>query len=224
MKKYKSSQSLPISHKNEILKATKHIHFSCSFLPCCCNIKTSHSSTHHSFNKFTRVLHIIMENVVRFNVRGMQYDVCRSLLEMYPSSMLAQCASVQGQTNPGGEVLLWRGGDRFNYVPDYLQGDRYVYLLANVLMSAFLSDLIYYGIEVDKCRIVCNYDSVAGTATWMKDTIKSWRINISILNFIEHCASKFVKTGQLSFIILLIRLHQLVMSSKLKNCGMLFQH
>ena len=58
MKKYKSSQSLPISDKNKILKATKHIRFSSSFWACCYNIETSSSSTHPSDNKSTIALHI----------------------------------------------------------------------------------------------------------------------------------------------------------------------
>ena len=93
---------------------------------------------------------------------------------------------------------MGQSGNQFNYVLDYHQSDRYVYHPENVFMAAFLSDLIYYGIEVDKRRIVSNYGSVARTATWTEDTIKSWRINISIMTVVEHCATKYRQNHQLA--------------------------
>jgi hypothetical protein len=142
-----------------------------------------------------------MANVVRFDVGGRQYKVSCSLLEMHPNTMLARSASEQWQANPGGEIFLERDGDRFKYVLDYLRDDGRVYLPANVFMAAFLADLVYYGIEVDESKIVCNFGSAARSLAWMEDEIKSWRTNLSVVTVAEDCASQYMQTRQLENII-----------------------
>ena len=66
-------------------------------------------------------------------------------------------------------------------------------------MVTFLADQVYYGIEVDESKIVCNYGPVDKSLAWMEDDIKSWRTNISVVTVTEeYMLSKFMQTHELS--------------------------
>ena len=142
-----------------------------------------------------------MENVVCFNVGGIQYKVSCSLLELYPSSMLAQSASEQRQTNCQVVVVfLTQDGGRFKYVLDYLQNNGCMYLQMHTFTKeAFLDDLVFYGVtDVDESKIVYKYVPDAKPLEDVDDVIDFWRSNLSIMTSVEHCATKYRQTCQLS--------------------------
>ena len=96
------------------------------------------------------ILHIAdnfaMVELVRFNASGTKYEVSRSLLNMYPKTMLARSASEEWQNNSTEDIFIARDGGRFSYVLDYLRDGR-VILPLTVPKEALLSDLDYYGVE-----------------------------------------------------------------------------
>jgi BTB/POZ domain len=97
---------------------------------------------------------------VRFDVGGQVYKVSRSLIELYPDTMLARMVDTRWQPQRGikaGDdddddtsnstiMFIDRNGDRFQYVLDYMR-DRQVSLPMTVSVSAFRHDLAYYGFD-----------------------------------------------------------------------------
>jgi BTB/POZ domain len=98
---------------------------------------------------------------VRFDVGGHVYRVSRSLIELYPDTMLARMVDTkwrqQQQQRSGikagddddsnGDIMfIDRNGDRFQYVLDYMR-DRQVTLPMTVSVSAFRQDLDYFGFD-----------------------------------------------------------------------------
>jgi hypothetical protein len=81
-----------------------------------------------------------------FNVGGVKYEVSRSLLDMYPDTMLARSASKEWTAGKTGEIFLERNGARFQFVLDYLR-DGKVSLPLTASKAAVLADLVYYGVE-----------------------------------------------------------------------------
>lgn len=91
---------------------------------------------------------------VTFDVGGThQYKVSRTLLDQYPSSMLAKICSEtwqQGATtteNQGeGTIFIDRNGERFQYVLDFMR-DASVELPTTIPRAQFIKDLEYLGID-----------------------------------------------------------------------------
>jgi hypothetical protein len=86
---------------------------------------------------------------VRFDVGGLFYKVSRSLIELYPDTMLARMVDTKWkQDDDDGEQAMFidRNGDRFQYVLDYMR-DRQVSLPMTVSVSGFRQDLEYYGFD-----------------------------------------------------------------------------
>jgi BTB/POZ domain len=92
---------------------------------------------------------------VRFDVGGQIYKVSRSLIELYPETMLARMVDMKWQQKQHGNkaadddndaLYIDRNGDRFQYVLDYMR-DRQVSLPMTVSMSAFRQDLDYFGFD-----------------------------------------------------------------------------
>jgi BTB/POZ domain len=137
-----------------------------------------------------------MAKVANFNVGGKQYKVSHSLIEMHPNSLLAQSASKQMQVNPGEEIYLDRDGNIFKYVLDYLRDDGCVYLpMMYISKAAFLADLVYYRVEVDESKIVCNYGCAARALVEMDNEIKSWDAHSDIVTLAKECISIYSKSG-----------------------------
>ena len=137
-----------------------------------------------------------MAKVAHFNVGGKQYKVSHSLLEMHPNSLLAQSASKQMQVNPGEEIYLDRDGNIFKYVLNYLRNDGRVYLpMTYISKAAFLTDLVYYGINVNESKIVCNYGCAARVLVEMNDEIKSWDAHSDIVTLAKKCVLLYSKFG-----------------------------
>jgi hypothetical protein len=90
---------------------------------------------------------------VKFNVGGRLYEVPRSLVEKFPSTMLARMASDTWQKDPEATLFIGRSGERFEYSLDYMRADK-VWLPLNIPKEAFLDDLDFYGFEdVDPRKI-----------------------------------------------------------------------
>lgn len=86
---------------------------------------------------------------VRFDVGGMLYKVSRSLIELYPDTMLARMVDTKWQQQDDDSeqaMFIDRNGDRFQYVLDYMR-DRQVSLPMTVSVSGFRQDLEYYGFD-----------------------------------------------------------------------------
>jgi len=86
---------------------------------------------------------------VRFDVGGHHYTVSRSLLELYPDSMLARLVSDEwNESNDDGKpvvIFIDRSGRRFEYVLDYMR-DHEVNLPMTESIEAVKKELAYYGL------------------------------------------------------------------------------
>jgi hypothetical protein len=78
--------------------------------------------------------------VVRLNVGGTHYEVSRSLMEMYPDTMLARMISDEWSNEDDQEVFIDRNGPRFQYVLDYMR-DQKAALAMNVTKESNKGDL-----------------------------------------------------------------------------------
>jgi hypothetical protein len=82
--------------------------------------------------------------VIRLNVGGTRYEVSRSLMEMYPDTMLARMISDEWSSEDDQEVFIDRNGPRFQYVLDYMR-DQKTTLAMNVTKESILTELEYFG-------------------------------------------------------------------------------
>lgn len=102
--------------------------------------------------------------IITFNVGGKHYDISRSLLELYPNTVLATAASEtwnnHGDNNNNNcePIFIERDGKRFRYILDYMR-DGKVHLPANIPKQAFICDLDYLGfhnLSIDSIQIHSN--------------------------------------------------------------------
>jgi hypothetical protein len=92
-------------------------------------------------------------STVKFDVGGRLYKVSRSLIEKFPSTMLARMISETWQKDPEVTLFIDRDSDRFRFCLDYMRDDE-VWLPLNVPIEGFLLDLDYFGFEeVDTSEI-----------------------------------------------------------------------
>jgi hypothetical protein len=82
--------------------------------------------------------------VIRLNVGGTRYEVSRSLIELYPETMLARMISEEWSSGDDQEVFIDRNGPRFQYVLDYMR-DHKTTLAMNVTKESILTELEYFG-------------------------------------------------------------------------------
>ncbi|CAB9511166.1 POZ domain-containing protein KCTD16 [Seminavis robusta] len=86
--------------------------------------------------------------IVRLNVGGSKYEVPKSLIEMYPNTMLARLISEQweggNEQDPNKEIFIDRDGQRFQCVLDYMR-DQKAYLPHNMAKASVMHDLKYLG-------------------------------------------------------------------------------
>ena len=83
---------------------------------------------------------------IQFNVGGIQYVVSRSLLEMFPDTMLASLASPRWtSTVTDGEtpkpIFIDRNGERFQYILDYMRDNCKVNLPISISPDAIITEL-----------------------------------------------------------------------------------
>jgi hypothetical protein len=66
----------------------------------------------------------VIRKAIRLNVGGTRYEVSRSLMEMYPDTMLARLTSDDWSNADDQEVFIDRNGPRFQYVLDYMRDQK----------------------------------------------------------------------------------------------------
>lgn len=87
------------------------------------------------------------ERTVSFNVGGQIFVVRRSLLDAFPSTMLARSASKEwGGEESATPIFIDRDSGQFRYCLDFMR-DGKVWLPATESNAALLSDLTYFGFE-----------------------------------------------------------------------------
>lgn len=107
---------------------------------------TTSSTTNSNIKRMTN-----HPKTVQFNVGGRIYEVSRSLLELYPHTMLARSASTiwchTATTAP--TIFIDRNGERFAYILDYMR-DGIIELPYTISKDAILIDLEYYGFTLNQ--------------------------------------------------------------------------
>lgn len=89
---------------------------------------------------------------VKFNVGGKVYEVSKSLLDIFPNTVLSKMAS--SWSSASSPIFIDRDPERFASCLDYMRGDGTVHLLETVSKSAFLKDLEFLGfVGVDETKI-----------------------------------------------------------------------
>jgi hypothetical protein len=83
---------------------------------------------------------------VKFNFSGEKFELSRSLLDMYPNTVLGKSASERWLKDPESEVFMDRDPVLFRHVLSYLR-DKKVYLPTTVAKKALLSELEYYCVD-----------------------------------------------------------------------------
>jgi hypothetical protein len=82
--------------------------------------------------------------VIRLNVGGTRYEVTRSLIELFPDTMLARMISKEWSSGDDQEIFIDRNGFRFQYVLDYMR-DQKATLAMNVTKESILAEWEYFG-------------------------------------------------------------------------------
>ena len=132
-----------------------------------------------------------MNCTIRFNVGGTTYQVCHSLIKLYPDSMLARITSEQWHENTDSEIFIERDGTRFRFVLDYMR-DRKIILPVSESKESLLAELRYYCLEFDEnniCdtkakRAVC-VPSLIQTATEIESRITTTSRELFSLKFAD---------------------------------------
>lgn len=87
---------------------------------------------------------------VRFDVGGHHYKVSRSMLELYPHTMLARLISDDWNNSNNDDdknvIFIDRNGHRFQYVLDFMR-DQEVNLPVTESIEAIMNELEYYGFD-----------------------------------------------------------------------------
>jgi hypothetical protein len=90
---------------------------------------------------------------VTFIVGGEKFELSRSLLDMYPNTVLSTSAAERWQEDPESEIIMDRDPVLFRHVLAYLR-DKKVYLPTTVAKEAVLFELEYYCVnDVDEDAI-----------------------------------------------------------------------
>ncbi len=117
-----------------------------------------------------------MTPTISFNIGGHHYTVSRSLLDMYPNTMLTRSSSERWhEQKDGSEIFIDRNGSRFQYVLDYLR-DGEVFLPISENKEALLAEFEYYNIDYKEECIHSSQGQAAGCALQIiQNTILRWR-------------------------------------------------
>lgn len=96
------------------------------------------------------------ENVM-FDVGGKQYKVSCSLIDRFPSTILARMTSeVWRGADDDKPIFIDRDGETFRYCLDYMR-DGHVSIPITVSKGALIKDLNYYGFtDIDEGAIECD--------------------------------------------------------------------
>lgn len=143
----------------------------------------------------------------KFNVGGQIYEVARSLLDQYPTSMLS-CAAAKSLKEKS-TIFIEGNGERFQYCLDYMRRQQ-VHLPMNIPENALLSDLDYYGIQ-DVDPSLVNGGCFASEAAQLFETMKKMderhaqmkdqlKEKLDCIEVSTDCFSRFVKTGEMKVV------------------------
>jgi hypothetical protein len=106
-----------------------------------------------TLKKSTDTMTTDASSTVKFDVGGRLYKVPRSLIEKFPSTMLARMASDTWQKDPDATLFIGRSGERFECSLDCMRADE-AWLPLNIPKEAILDDLDCHGFEdVDPRKI-----------------------------------------------------------------------
>jgi len=101
----------------------------------------------------------VKDGTVSFNVGGRIFQVRRSLLNGFPSTILVRSASEEWKPESDTPIFLDRDADQFRYVLDYMRNTK-VALPLTESKAALVKDLEYYGFEnVDPATISIDYSA-----------------------------------------------------------------
>lgn len=174
---------------------------------------------HHIIDTL-RMVKLGTMGTVSFDVGGTKYRVSRSLIEIYPKTMLARLVSDTWQKDPDKEIFIDRDGDRFRYILDYMRHQKVSLPVTDLTKHALLQELEYFGFEnvdseaIDTCYS-SNYEAIKHVANLTQQSmeeINGYKKSIEGLNrCIEglnsamfHCAlaselvQDYCATGQLA--------------------------
>ena len=93
---------------------------------------------------------------IEFDVGGTVYKVSKSLLDMFPDTMLASLASprwnqhseqAESESTEQKPIFIDRNGERFQYVLDYMRDNGTVNLPPTISQDAVINDLEFFGFE-----------------------------------------------------------------------------
>ena len=143
---------------------------------------------------------------VSFNVGGRIFVIRHSLLDAFPSTMLARSASEEWFGNDADKpIFIDRDSDRFRYCLDYMRDGRVV-LPSTESKAALLAELKYFGFEnVDPKAIVTRL-----AAGEVAKHVKEWHeksnsevaaltLNLTHVKQANIVFHKFAATGQTKF-------------------------
>ncbi len=88
----------------------------------------------------------------KFNIGGQRYEVSQSLLDKFPTSVLARSASDQWKEEPETEIFIERDGMRFRHVLDFVRDGKLI-LPVTESKDMMTLELAYYGIDVEAEKI-----------------------------------------------------------------------
>jgi hypothetical protein len=132
---------------------------------------------------------------VKFNVGGRYYEVSRSLIEKFPSTMLARMTSETWQKDPEATLFVERDSDRFRFCLDHMRADK-MWLPLNIPKEAFLDDLDFYGFEdVDPRKIHGGCSNLAAARHLIKCKKEHGKVLSTCTENVNTCM-KNVKTAE----------------------------
>eukprot|EP00536_Pseudo-nitzschia_multiseries_P002262 jgi/Psemu1/115870/gw1.30.53.1 len=146
---------------------------------------------------------------VRFDVGGTVYKVSRSLLELFPNTMLSRMVSETWQEvqvardeedpSEAAPIFVDRDGERFRYVLDYMRDGQKASLPITISKKGFLKDLEYYGFDdVDAESITVEGSSLAVYQKMKKrmrkldqETVERFQRDYEISRLAHYCFLRF---------------------------------
>jgi BTB/POZ domain len=111
------------------------------------------------------------ETTVCLDVGGIKYKVSRTLIEMYPNTMLGRLVSDTWLQDPTREIFIDRDGDRFRYVLDYMR-DGKACLPMSISRPSLVQELDFFGFENVPSEAINEGYSNFAAATRIKELVE----------------------------------------------------
>ena len=121
---------------------------------------------------------------VSLNVGGVKHEVSRSLIDLYPETMLARLISDRWhKSKPNEAIFIDRDGELFRYVLAYMR-DKKAYLPLSVSKGSVTQEFAYFGFDITGIppdAIICNHANFEA-ATSMAECQKAYDAEIKMLD------------------------------------------